>query len=615
MPQTAPPEPLMTHHPSTDPRFIGTAARLSSVVLLLAMCFGESRATVAMPNVSTQSQEIGREAQSARAQGPLIDAYYYFVHWVSMGRSDKALEQFDPEARVIAGAGCTAEAPCIGRVAIGKQYLPALLAGELPLPLAGLRSDGSTLRTYGDTIVRRHPIHSSVRAGDHEINLGSKGIVSLRFDDTSLRELNGVSDTAARRPTGDSGVAIRIPAGGPTDQLISDRRDTTAVLVHRFAIPDDSSWGAIAIDLSTGGWRVGDANGSVATNAQLRYVLRDVASIEIGGVCTSHFNGPTSYPCGFSLRDVDLAGTVAERFAAMGVDDGLGQAMARAGTEAVAAGPSDNVAATPGAPRLVTLRLPSSYLGDRGATLGGTLRFEIQALSNPLVASHFDRTSGLVVLRSRRTLQTTANDADGGKAAFAVTPATEAIDVVANPLVPNRLDACRLSGEVILWASRPLRVLDDMGDERGTVEAGLAQFGDGSWLDGCTPDGTPLDISGAFTNFLVAASWPSDRVPADAVSLASQLTKGFFRLAQLDGNTQPMIEGISARAVGSVAHQFAITLIRRAPFGAYDIAINRQTVRTKFSPRLVDSDRRASTLSWSSARTADGARAFGGSYR
>jgi len=51
--------------------------------------------------------------------------------------------------------------------------------------------------------------------------------------------------------------------------------------------------------------------------------------------------------------------------------------------------------------RFVALRLPWSYLGDKGETYGGTLQFDIRALSNVLAPSTFDRGSGLVILRAR----------------------------------------------------------------------------------------------------------------------------------------------------------------------------------------------------------------------
>jgi hypothetical protein len=45
--------------------------------------------------------------------------------------------------------------------------------------------------------------------------------------------------------------------------------------------------------------------------------------------------------------------------------------------------------------------MPSPYLGDQSRTFGGTLRFDIRALSNVLVPSKFDRSSGRVILRAR----------------------------------------------------------------------------------------------------------------------------------------------------------------------------------------------------------------------
>jgi hypothetical protein len=61
-----------------------------------------------------------------------------------------------------------------------------------------------------------------------------------------------------------------------------------------------------------------------------------------------------------------------------------------------------------------------------------------------------------------------------------------------------------VTGEVILWVSRPVEILDDVRVSLGAIEAGLAQFGKGSKLKGCVPDGDALDLSDQFANFLVA---------------------------------------------------------------------------------------------------------------
>jgi len=174
------------------------------------------------------------------------------------------------------------------------------------------------------------------------------------------------------------------------------------VLVHVFRVPDGEAWGTVAIDLAAGAWHVGSASGPLAGEAQLRGTLRALTGLEIGGRCTGWVSGPTAYPCGFSLREVDLAGAVPQRYAAITVDQ-RSVATLRAASEVEVA---QKHASSPRTPQLdeerfVALRLPAPYLGDKSQAFGGTLRFEIRALSNALVPSRFDRGSGQVILRAR----------------------------------------------------------------------------------------------------------------------------------------------------------------------------------------------------------------------
>jgi hypothetical protein len=177
-----------------------------------------------------------------------------------------------------------------------------------------------------------------------------------------------------------------------------------SVLVHRFSLPPGDAWATVAVKLSIDGWRVGTADGRAASVEQLGLALRDLVGIEIGGRCAGWIDGPTVYPCGFSLRNIDLAGAVAERYAAVAMDwEALNVARevvanaARPGTQA------STVDAPPrlDAERFVALRLPPRYLGDQSAALGGTLRFDLRTITNVHAPSRFDRASGMVVLRSR----------------------------------------------------------------------------------------------------------------------------------------------------------------------------------------------------------------------
>ena len=58
--------------------------------------------------------------------------------------------------------------------------------------------------------------------------------------------------------------------------------------------------------------------------------------------------------------------------------------------------------------------------------------------------------------------------------------------------------------------------------------------------------------------------------------------------------------------IGSVALALVIVLIvDGARYGSFDAVIQRETTRTKFSPRLPDDDRHLSRLTWSSTRWRD----------
>jgi hypothetical protein len=184
-------------------------------------------------------------------------------------------------------------------------------------------------------------------------------------------------------------------------------------------------------------------------------------------------------------------------------------------------------------------------------------------------------------------------------------PATERIDILAPAASENTLSLCRLTGEVILWVSRRVDVVDEMGARLGAIEAGLAQFAAGSQLQGCVPDGAALQLSDRFANFLVAGeqSVPSGSAGhRDAAALASQLAQDFYHLAEQRGRIIPLVDGINVRALGSVRYRFHIVLIRNGSSGAMDAVIHRETTGTKFAPDLADTDRRLSRLKWSSVQ-------------
>jgi hypothetical protein len=106
-----------------------------------------------------------------------IDAYYYFVHWISAGRPDLALEQFAEDAVVIAGPWCTPSSPCVGRDDIRRWYFSALRGGHAHLPLTDQRFDGQVLRTHGEVIALEGGVQLH---GGHVFEFRAGCISSLR---------------------------------------------------------------------------------------------------------------------------------------------------------------------------------------------------------------------------------------------------------------------------------------------------------------------------------------------------------------------------------------------------------------------------------------------------
>jgi hypothetical protein len=184
-------------------------------------------------------------------------------------------------------------------------------------------------------------------------------------------------------------------------------------------------------------------------------------------------------------------------------------------------------------------------------------------------------------------------------------PQSAYVDVSANGVLGNRFADCRLTGHITLWVRRELVVLDDMQLDVGTIDAGLAQFGKGSKLQGCIPDGRAIDLSGRFADVLIADDRPTQHgvfTREEAAALASQLAQDFYRLVEVEGSVVPLVDAPTLAAIGSASYRFTIVLIRDGKSGAIDAIVQRQTVRTKFASRLTDEDRRLTTLRWSSVR-------------
>ena len=88
----------------------------------------------------------------------------------------------------------------------------------------------------------------------------------------------------------------------------------------------------------------------------------------------------------------------------------------------------------------------------------------------------------------------------------------------------------------------------------------------------------------------------------EAGLVASHLTRDFFHIGQAAEVPISLLDGVTLNARGSVSYRFMIVLIRNATSGSFDAVIYRETLRTRFSSRLAEAERRSSGLTWSSAQ-------------
>lgn len=74
-------------------------------------------------------------------------SYLRYEDAFNRGQVDTALEQFTDDAVVIAGPGCTAEAPCVGKAAIREHLLARFVAAGIAVRIREIHADGNHLRT------------------------------------------------------------------------------------------------------------------------------------------------------------------------------------------------------------------------------------------------------------------------------------------------------------------------------------------------------------------------------------------------------------------------------------------------------------------------------------
>ena len=116
--------PSVTTRPYRTPRTPATAALAGLVAML-----------VAAPATAAPDDAL-----------PVL-TYARYEDAFNRGQIDTALEQFTDDAVVIAGPGCTAKAPCVGKAAIREGLFVPFVANRLGVRVRQLVWDGVELRT------------------------------------------------------------------------------------------------------------------------------------------------------------------------------------------------------------------------------------------------------------------------------------------------------------------------------------------------------------------------------------------------------------------------------------------------------------------------------------
>ncbi len=176
-----------------------------------------------------------------------------------------------------------------------------------------------------------------------------------------------------------------------------------AALYRSFKLPQRQAWGTVLIDLASGGWHLEGVDGPPADVSQLRSVLGQLATVEIGAHCAGWVDGATTYPCGFAIAAVELPGVLSGKQNTVFTDwTASGTTRQRLpGTDTPEFRASGLIAPVMDAPRFVSVTLPALERIDGHSAASAGLKFKIRAVSNPLVPSQFDRSSAMVILHMR----------------------------------------------------------------------------------------------------------------------------------------------------------------------------------------------------------------------
>ena len=120
-------------------------------------------------------------AVAGGAEGP-PEAYYWFSHWMSMGKLDAAAAQFAADAVVVVEPACPPTAPCVGRTAIKERYLARIARMADERPLLDQRLEGETMYAHDVRSYRRMASGmANLPAGRYAFELHNGAIGSLMF--------------------------------------------------------------------------------------------------------------------------------------------------------------------------------------------------------------------------------------------------------------------------------------------------------------------------------------------------------------------------------------------------------------------------------------------------
>jgi hypothetical protein len=176
----------------------------------------------------------------------------------------------------------------------------------------------------------------------------------------------------------------------------------------RFDIAPGQNWATVRIEAAD--WHLGSLQGTQATLAQLKALMAGSHLLAVGGRCAGWVEGQTSYPCGFAIEVLKLDSELlmAGPLHAYGWESTLQareRSIAQASPEVRASG---LIAPLPDEAKFVGITL--LRVGTDKNPTESVLSFRIRTLSNPLVPSIFDRTSGSVVLRNGPTVEAAPSD-------------------------------------------------------------------------------------------------------------------------------------------------------------------------------------------------------------